>query len=222
MMEQLLKTEIIGILNDIQRGNAPVLTENETIPKYVETSEHKFDMVDSEDGLPIREFETGTAHYINGNRDDTYNLKIICYDDFIHQFTFDDGKGHTHVNRLKEGVRVADFLIYEQSESKAIFIVHELSNEASNKKIKVAKKQLSDTLNQLYKSEEIGKYIDSFKQKLCYLSAKDNRKVVESEGMADGFNEIYKVLPEPIQFNWGQIGTHKFSAFETSFVQLKK
>ena len=222
MMEQLLKTEIIGILNDIQRGNAPVLTENETIPKYVETSEHKFDMVDSEDGLPIREFETGTAHYINGNRDDTYNLKIICYDDFIHQFTFDDGKGHTHVNRLKEGVRVADFLIYEQSESKAVFIVHELSNEASNKKIKVAKKQLSDTLNQLYKSEEIGKYIDSFKQKLCYLSAKDNRKVVESEGMADGFNEIYKVLPEPIQFNWGQIGTHKFSAFETSFVQLKK
>lgn len=222
MMEQLLKTEIIGILNDIQRGNAPVLTENETIPKCVETSEHKFDIVDSKDGLPIREFETGTAHYINGNKDDTYNLKIICYDDFIHQFTFDDGKGHTHVNRLKEGVRVADFLIYEQSESKAIFIVHELSDEASNKKIKVAKKQLSDTLNQLYKSEEIGKYIDSFKQKLCYLSAKDNRKVVESEGMADGFNEIYKVLPEPIQFNWGQIGTHKFSAFETSFVQLKK
>lgn len=209
-------------MNDIQRGNAPVLTENETIPKCVETSEHKFDMVDSKDGLPIREFETGTAHYINGNKDDTYNLKIICYDDFIHQFTFDDGKGHTHVNRLKEGVRVADFLIYEQSESKAIFIVHELSDEASNKKIKVAKKQLSDTLNQLYKSEEIGKYIDSFKQKLCYLSAKDNRKVVESEGMADGFNEIYKVLPEPIQFNWGQIGTHKFSAFETSFVQLKK
>lgn len=221
-MEQLLKTEIIGILNDIQKGNAPVLTENDTIPKYVETSEHKFDMVDSKDGLPIREFETGTAHYINGNKDDTYNLKIICYDDFIHQFTFDDGKGHTHVNRLKEGVRVADFLIYEQSESKAIFIVHELSDEASNKKIKVAKKQLSDTLNQLYKSEEIGKYIDSFKQKLCYLSAKDNRKVVESEGMADGFNEIYKVLPEPIQFNWGQIGTHKFSAFETSFIQLKK
>ena len=220
-MEQLLKTEIIGILNAIQKGNAPALTENETIPKYVETSEHKFDLVDSKDGLPIREFETGTAHYINGNVDDTYNLKIICYDDFIHQFTFDDGKGHTHVNRLKDGVKVADFLIYEQSESKAIFIVHELSDEASGKKIKVARKQLSDTLNQLYKSEEIGKYIDGFKLKLCYLSAKDSRKFVESEGMADGFNEIYKVLPEPIQFNWGQIGTHKFSAFETSSVQLK-
>ena len=141
-MEQLLKAEIIGILNAIQRGNAPALTENETIPKCVETSEHKFDLVDSKDGLPIREFETGTAHYINGNEDNTYNLKIICYDDFIHQFTFDDGKGHTHVSRLKDGVKVADFLIYEQSESKAIFIVHELSDEASEKKIRVAKKTI--------------------------------------------------------------------------------
>lgn len=221
-MEQILKTEIAGILNAIQRGDAPALTENEIIPKCVETSKHKFDLVDSRDGCPTREFETGTAHYINGEENDTYNLKIICYDDFIHQFTFDDGRGHTHVSRLKDNVRVADFLIYEQSASKAIFIVHELSDEASDKKIKVARKQLSDTLNQLYKSQEIGRYIDGFDQKLCYLSAKDSRRLVESEGMADGFNEIYKVLPEPIQFNWGQIGTHGFSAFETSFVQLTK
>ena len=220
-MEQILKTEIVEILNTIQRGEAPALTENEIIPKCVETSEHKFDIVDSKNEPLIREFETGTAHYINGKQNDTYNLKIICYDDFIHQFTFDDGKGHTHVSRLRNGVRVADFLIYEQSESK-IFIVHELSDEASGKKIRVARQQLSDTLNQLYKSEKIGKYIDSFEQKLCYLSAKDSRKFVETNGMADGFNEIYKVLPEPIQFNWGQIGTHKFKAFETSFVRLPK
>ena len=216
-----MKTEIVEILNTIQRGEAPALTENEIIPKCVETSEHKFDIVDSKNEPLIREFETGTAHYINGKQNDTYNLKIICYDDFIHQFTFDDGKGHTHVSRLRNGVRVADFLIYEQSESK-IFIVHELSDEASGKKIRVARQQLSDTLNQLYKSEKIGKYIDSFEQKLCYLSAKDSRKFVETNGMADGFNEIYKVLPEPIQFNWGQIGTHKFKAFETSFVRLPK
>ena len=66
-MEHILKSEIVRILNAIQRGDAPVLVENEIIPKCVETSEHKFDLVDSKDGLPIREFETGTAHYINGN-----------------------------------------------------------------------------------------------------------------------------------------------------------
>ena len=221
-MELILKDEIVDILNDIQRGAAPRLTVNEIVPKHIEISEHKFDLIDSKDGSPIRDFKTGTAHYINGKENDTYNLKIICYDDFLHQFTYDDGNGHTHVNRLKDGVKVSDFLIYDESESKSLFIVHELSNEISYKKIRVAKEQLSSTLNQLYKSDKIGRFIDGFKNKLCFLSAKDFRKIVASEGMADGFNEIYKVLPEPTQFNWGQIGTHKFSASETSFVQLAK
>lgn len=221
-MEQILKSEIVAILNKIQRGSAPKLTDNDIVPNFVVISDHKFDLVDSKDGSPVRDFETGTAHYINGNEGDTYNLKIICYDDFLHQFTYDDGIGHAHVSRLKDGVRVSDFLVYEEGESKALFIVHELSDENSSKKIRVARKQLSDTLNQLYQSEVIGSFIDAFKNKKCYLSAKDSRKIVETEGMADGFNEIYRVLPEPIQFNWGQIETHGFSAFETSYVNLPK
>lgn len=221
-MEQILKSEIVAILNKIQRGSAPKLTDNDIVPNFVVISDHKFDLVDSKDGSPVRDFETGTAHYINGNEGDTYNLKIICYDDFLHQFTYDDGMGNTHVSRLKDGVRVSDFLVYEEGESKALFIVHELSDENSSIKIKVARKQLSDTLNQLYQSEVIGRFIDAFKNKKCYLSAKDSRKIVETEGMADGFNEIYRVLPEPMQFNWGQIGTHGFSAFETSYVNLPK
>lgn len=221
-MEQILKSEIVAILNKIQRGSAPKLTDNDIVPNFVVISDHKFDLVDSKDGSPVRDFETGTAHYINGNEGDTYNLKIICYDDFLHQFTYDDGIGHAHVSRLKNGVRVSDFLVYEEGESKALFIVHELSDENSSKKIRVARKQLSDTLNQLYQSEVIGRFIDAFKNKKCYLSAKDSRKIVETEGMADGFIEIYRVLPEPIQFNWGQIETHGFSAFETSYVNLPK
>jgi len=221
-MEQILKSEIVAILNKTQRGSAPKLTDNNIVPNFVVISDHKFDLVDSKDGSPVRDFETGTAHYINGNEGDTYNLKIICYDDFLHQFTYDDGIGHAHVSRLKNGVRVSDFLVYEEGESKVLFIVHELSDENSSKKIKVARKQLSDTLNQLYQSEVIGRFIDAFKNKKCYLSAKDSRKIVETEGMADGFNEIYRVLPEPIQFNWGQIETHGFSAFETSYVNLPK
>ena len=80
----------------------------------------------------------------------------------------------------------------------------------------------SEIIVQLYQSIEIGEFIDGFKKKLCFLSAKDSRKIVASEGMAEGFNEIYKVLPEPIPFNWGQIGTRKFSAFESSYVNPPK
>lgn len=220
-MEQILKDEIVGILNEIQRSAAPQIIENELVPVSVKTSEHKFDLVDSKDGFPLRDFETGTAHYVNGKENETYNLKIICYDDYLHQFTYDDGNGHTHVNRLKDGVKVSDFLIYDESDSK-YFIVHELSDENSTKKIRVARKQLSDTLNQLYKSNVISKFIDEFTNKICFLSAKDSRKIIPTEDMAEGFNEIYRILPEPIPFNFGQIGTHGFDAFETSFVQLSK
>ena len=103
-MELILKDEIVDILNDIQRGTAPRLTVNEIVPKHIEISEHKFDLIDSKDGSPIRDFKTGTAHYINGKENDTYNLKIICYDDFLHQFTYDDGNGHTHVNKFDKYV----------------------------------------------------------------------------------------------------------------------
>lgn len=221
-MDSILTTEIVGIINAIQRGDAPKLVGNDIRPSSVETSYYKFDLVDSKDGNPVCPFESGTAHYINGKENDTYNLKIICYDDFLHQFTYDDGKGHTHINRLKDGIKVADFLVYDTSKNNVYFLVHELSDEASINKIKTARKQLSDTLNQLYKSADIASFIDSFANKLCYLSAKDARKIVPTEGMADGFNQIYRILPDPFQFNFGQIGTHKFKAFETSYVELIK
>lgn len=117
---------------------------------------------------------------------------------------------------------MADFLVYDKTENRIYFIVHELSDENSAKKIKTARKQLSDTLNQLYKSARIAEFIDGFEKKVCVLSAKDSRSIVSTEVMADGFSQIYKVLPDPLQFNWGQIGTHKFKAFETSYVQLEK
>ena len=221
-MDNLLKEEIVGILNTIQRGDAPKLESNELKPASVEIAEYRFDLIDSKDGSPIRPFESGTAHYINGTADDNYQLKIVCYDDYLHQFTYDDGKGHANVNRLKDKVKMADFLVYDKTENKIYFIVHELSDENSAKKIKTARKQLSDTLNQLYKSARIAEFIDGFEKKVCVLSAKDSRSIVSTEGMADGFSQIYKVLPDPLQFNWGQIGAHKFKAFETSYVQLEK
>ena len=214
-----LRTDLLVLITVVFRS--PVL-HIQFVPVFIIISNYKFDLVDSRDGSPIQNFETGTAHYINGNVDDTYNLKIICYDDFLHQFIFDDGNGHTHVSRLKDGVKVSDFIVYETSNSKTYFIVHELSDESSGNKIRTAKKQLSDTLNQLYKSETIAAFISDFTNKLCILSAKDNREIVSPDGMADGFSEIYKILPEPLQFNFGQIKTHGFTAFETSYVRLSK
>jgi len=48
-MEQILKSEIVAILNKIQRGSAPKLTDNDIVPNFVVISDHKFDLVDSKE-----------------------------------------------------------------------------------------------------------------------------------------------------------------------------
>lgn len=221
-MDQLLKQEIAGILDQIQRSEAPPCTEDEGTPLYNDTNAHRFSVVDAKDDSDfIKEYNEGTIHYINGKDDtSTYCLRFICYDEYLHRFTFDDGHGNAHKSRLKDGVKVADFLVYDKSEEKAYFIVQELSCEKISNKRRAGKKQLSDTLNQLYKSSSMAAFIDSFQTKICYLSAKDDREMVESEQI-EGFSKIYKLLPEPIKFNFGQIGTHHFDAYETSIIILQ-
>lgn len=221
-MDKLLKQEIIGIINQIQRGDAPECLSDEGEVPFKDVSDYRFDIVDTKTNRSIIvKPNSGTAHYINGDANNTYELRIVCYDDYLHRFTFDDGQGHTAVNRLKSGDKMADFLIFDKSNQHVYFIVHELSDQLAKNKIRTARKQLSDTLNQLYKSAAIAQLIDGFQHKICYLSVKDNRRLVGTQNMADGFNRIYQVLPEPLKFNFGQIGTHHFEAYETSIIELK-
>lgn len=106
------------------------------------------------------------------------------------------------------------------SDEKVYFIVQELSGENISNKRRAGEKQLSDTLNQLYKSNSIANFIDGFQTKVCYLSAKDDRRMEEPEQI-EGFTKIYNILPEPVKFNFGQIGTHHFEAYETSIIILQ-
>ena len=222
-MEQLLRQEISGVINQIQRYEAPLCTEDEGTPQYNDTNEHLFSVVDARDDDThfIKTFNEGAVHYINGKDNTvTYCLRFICYDEYLHRFTSDDGHGNAHKSRLKDGVKVADFLVYDMSDEKVYFIVQELSRENISNKRRAGKKQLSDTLNQLYKSNSIANLIDGFQTKVCYLSAKDDRRMEEPEQI-EGFTKIYNILPEPVKFNFGQIGTHHFEAYETSIIILQ-
>lgn len=221
-MDNLIRQEIAGIINKIQRNDAPQYFGDEGEMLTQETSMHTFAIVDSLNNPQIiTNFDCGTANYINGKNNDTYTLKFISYDDYLHRFVYDDGKGNRQKSRLRDGIKVADYIVYDTSQEKKYVIIHELSTEASEKKIRVARKQLSDTLNQLYKSEEIARFLDSFENKICYLSARDGRGV-QTGGLADGFMTVYAILPEPSKFNFGQIGTHHFEAYESSVVKLDK
>lgn len=219
-MEQLLKKEFLEVVNALRRADAPVWTAEPTV-RAETIGEHAFDVDDPKEDLQTvrRGFGHGTASYVNGSAEKPYSLRFVCYDEYLHQFVFDDGMGHPGVNLLKDHTKMADFIVYDTGESRAWLVVHELSKGAVENKRGRARIQLSSTLNMLCKSPEVKTFIDGFRHKWCVLSARDER-VLSPQGMADAFMEPYKVQPEPMEFNFGVINRFGFRAFETSKVVL--
>lgn len=222
-MEQLLKKEFLEVVNGLRRGNAPAWTAEPTV-RLETIEEHTFDVVDPKDDSQTvkRDFGHGTASYMNGSAKTPYRLRFVCFDEYLHQFVFDDGMGHPRMNLLKNHTCMADFIVYDTGDSRAWLVVHELSTGTVDNKRERARIQLSSTLNMLCQSPEVKAFIEGFKNKWCVLSARDGRMLSHSpDGMADAFLKAYTVLPEPLEFNFGVINHFGFRAFETSKVVLE-
>ena len=221
-MKDFWQEEIKKIVNVIKRANAPVFTSAPNSLKLGIICTPRFDVTDNKKGSGVIVGPgKGQAHYINAAQT-PYNLVCLSYDEYLHEFVFDDGDGHSDMNALKDGVKVADLILYDSSENQVYFIVHELSSATVGNKRNVGKRQLSDTLNQLYTSENLKQFIDGFARKLCILSAEDGRVATSTpDNVADGFLQVYQIIPEPLKFNFGQIKRWGFDAYETSTVILE-
>ena len=213
-----MKNQFVSVVNAERIGTAPRWTAVPNV-RYEDISERQFDVVDpKEDPVSIkRDFEQGTASYINGR---SYVLRFVSFDDYLHQFVYDDGMGNTKKSMLKPHTKMADLLVYDRSGDSVYFLVQELCvGSIANKRAK-AKIQLSSTLNLLYKSNEIKDFISSFENKICYLSADDGR-IATPNRVAEGFMESYDIIPDPSPFTFGKIKTCGFTAYETSIIDLK-
>lgn len=220
MMEALLKVAFLDVVNAERRGGAPKWT---TEPKVgvEDIADYTFDVVDPKDDSQSikRPFGEGTASYVNGQKDNPYKLRFVFYDEYLHQFVFDDRQGHKNVSMLKSQSKMADFIVYDTQESRVWFVIQELSRKDIKNKRSVAKLQLNATVNMLCKSKTVKAFIDGFEHKTCIMSASDER-VLTPNGIADAFMEAYSVQPDPIEFNYGVIRRFGFRAFETSKVIL--
>lgn len=222
-MEELLKGDFLSVINSVRRFNAPEWNTEPQI-RWEDINDHMFDVDDPKDNAQTvkRAFDSGTASYVNGSSERPFALRVLCYDEYLHQFVFDDGQGHPETSLLKDNTKMADLIVYDREESRVWIVVHELSKGAVQNKRNRARLQLSATLNMLCKSEKVKTFIGKFKNKWCITSAKDDRKLTTTpNGMADAFMEVYSVQPEPLEFNYGVINRFGFRAFETSKVILR-
>ena len=223
-MEELLKGDFLSVINSVRRFNAPEWkVEPQVRVEYID--DHQFDVDDPKDDTQTvkRAFGAGAASYVNGSAEQPFALRVVCYDEYLHQFVFDDGQGHPEMSLLKDNTKMADLIVYDREESRVWIVIQELSKGAVQNKRNRARLQLSATLNMLCKSEKVKAFIGKFSNKWCITSAKDDRKLTTTpNGMADAFMEAYSVQPEPLEFNYGVINRFGFRAFETSKVILAR
>lgn len=220
-MEELLKKDFLNVINSVRRGDAPEWTAEATV-RVEDISDHLFDVDDPKDDAATvkRAVGEGAASYVNGRPDAPYNLRFICYDEYMHQFVFDDGDGHTDKSMLKSHTRMADFVVYDTSASHVWIVVNELSKGAEGNKRGKGRVQLANTIDLLCRSAAIKEFVEPFANKWCVLSASDQR-VMTHNGWADGFMGAYTILPEPLKFQFGAMKRLGFTGYETSKVVLK-
>lgn len=223
-MENLLKKQFLNVINRHRNGMSPEWN-TEPVVRFEDIDDNQFDIVDSKSttGSIKRPFRHGTASYINEKLINPFELRFISYEDYLNQFVFDDGFGNPNRSMLPK-IKRADFLVYNTCEEHTYFFVHELCvGDVANKRA-TAIIQLSSTLNLLYQDSDIKSFIDSFSNKICFLSAKDGRKaelVTTPDNVADGFIQPYTINPEPAQILDKKFTKFGFEAYETSIVKLK-
>lgn len=219
-MDNLLKNDFLKVINAVRRGDAPEWTKEPTV-RIEDIAEHLFDVDDPKNNRQTikRAVGKGTATFVTGTQKAPYNLRFVCYDEYMHQFVFDDGRGYTDKSVLKSHTRMADFIVYDLSEGRVWLIVNELSKGAENNKRGKGRIQLANTIDMLCRSTAIKAFVDSFSHKWCVLSTSDER-ICTPNNWADGFMDAYSIIPEPQEFRFGAMKRLGFIGYITSKVIL--
>lgn len=125
-MEELMKTEWLAIINNKRNGTYPEWT-SEPVVLIEDTDLKVFDIVDTKDlGDPIvRPENAGTATYYNGDDDNRYHIRFIKNEEFFNQFRIVVENGE--IKDWAKDLSRPDYIVYDVSNEKEFFIIHELS-----------------------------------------------------------------------------------------------
>ena len=207
-MEKLLNNALLPYLNSKRPENVDVY--NGTVNVHTEDVNgcDSFDVVDTRFmGLPVvRPFGEGHASYLNDKH--KYSLRIVMYEDFLNE-----------LGDVAKGTRRPDLFVYTIG-SDSYFIIHELSVGSSSNKRKDGKHQLGNTVQLLNRIPQIKSFLSKFDHKLCILSGADGA-VSSPNGIANGFSEIYSLIPDPEPLNCHYCKGGGFDAFITHNVVLR-
>lgn len=218
-MEELMKTEWLEVINAKRNATYP---EWKATP-HVETEDTTwkvFDIVDTKDmGDPIvRPQNKGQATYFNGDENHSYTLRFIKTEEFMNQFRIQNPDTGVWMDWARNMSR-PDYIVYDLSDDRTYFIIHELSSGSIQNKKAVAMKQLMNMVKMLDSAPKSKAYCHCFTNRLCYVSATGCVTASPCD-MANGFMEAYNNLPDPLPLSNKSIENRGFKAFQSNVVKL--
>lgn len=204
-MIELLKNSFVPHVNNLKPID-PKLEPQDLAIRYEDTTKDEFDIIDKAQTI-IVDLNNGSATFHNPN---DKSIRIIDYENILDQFP----------DKLQKGIKRCDFIVYH-SDGNSFFILNELS-QSNNVKAK-----LKDAIEQLYASAmhltrvgTIKDFIDNNEKLQCIFSNRNNKVISSPELMAEPFNLILELLPEPIIHENHRINKLGFELIETDQIYL--
>lgn len=214
-----MKTELVKIINNKRNKTLPVWTAPADVTTE-DTNNSIFDITDTKDvgGSMIVAQGKGQATYFNRLKGNPYSLRFIAYEQFINQFNVLPNSNAGLCGDWTKGISRPDYMCYTKEED-AYFIIHELSEGDVSSKRSKARSQLVNCLLMMKQSKPIMDCFGKFQHRCCILSAQGCVEC-DTYGLADGFTEIYKNIPDPLPMRCATFGRLHFEAYETKAVKL--
>lgn len=207
-MVQLLKSEVDGLLMGRQARNQSIGPFPEVDMLYFDVADATFDLVDCKTGAaPFVNAHQGIVTYVNTNG---YTLRFVRYDEYLS--AYDESK-------YSRGIGRCDYLAFDIDGRSDYFLLNELCAGKLQNKKQAGTNELARTLQFLSGSTRLKEGMASYKQRLCYLSVKE-QPVQSPAGMADAFNNAVRIIPPIYTLTDGRISNAGFQAYVSCRIVL--
>lgn len=207
-MVQLLKSEVDGLLKGRQARNQAIGPFPEIDLQYFDVAYPTFDLVDCKTGAsPLVNAHNGTVTYVNSNG---YTLRFVRYDEYLS--AYDESK-------YSRGIGRCDYLAFDIDGRSDYFLLNELCEGKLQNKKQAGTHELARTLQFLLGSIRLKNEMASYKQRLCFLSVKE-QLILSPAGMADAFNNAVRIIPPVYTLTDKRISNAGFQAYVTCRIVL--
>lgn len=207
-MVQLLKSEVDCLLKVRQARNQAIGPFPEVGLQYFDVADPTFDLVDCKTGAaPLVDAHKGTVTYVNTNG---YTLRFVRYDEYLS--AYDESK-------YSRGIGRCDYLAFDIDGRSDYFLLNELCKGKLQNKKQDGTNELARTLQFLSGSTRLKNEMASYKQRICYLSVKE-QPVLSPVGMADAFNNAVRIIPPVYTLTDGRIAKAGFQAYVSCRIVL--